>query len=175
MRMTKKTPEKTVQQAPTDRIMEQWQTERPDIDNLVMGVCGDIWHASETIRRAVLENLKRSKLDFPQFDVLMTLRRQGRSSALSPSQLAGEMMLSTSAMTNRLDKLEQRGLIVRKATEEDRRCLKISLTDEGFSMVDSLVVTHVETEEKCLASLSTEERHLLRSLLQKISLSSQTS
>ncbi len=100
--------------------------------------------------------------------MLLTLRRQGRGNALSPSALAKDMMLSTSAMTNRLDRLEKRRLIARQTDPDDRRGLRIVLTDAGFALVDGLVASHLVTEERMLAALSQAERAMLRELLEKI-------
>lgn len=152
----------------TDDIVAQWNRERPDIDATPMAVCGDIWRASDRIKQAVGDNAKKYDLDYPQFDVVMTLRRQGKGQTLSPSLLAKEMMLSTSAMTNRLDRLEKRGLIKRIVDSNDRRGLRIALTDEGFNLVDTLVVSHVETEERMIANLTQPERVELRRLLAKL-------
>ncbi len=151
-----------------ENILAQWRRERPDIDAEPMAVCGEIWRAGERLRQGVLANLLECNLDQAGFDVILTLRRQGRGQTLSPSALAGEMMLSTSAMTNRLDRLEKRGLIIRARDPEDRRGLKIALTQEGFALSDKMVVSHVETEERLLTALSATERHQLRNLLLKV-------
>jgi DNA-binding MarR family transcriptional regulator len=155
--------------APIDTILAQWRRERPDIDPSPMAVCGEVKRASERVRQGIVANLSGTGLDLAGFDVLLTLRRQGRGGSLSPSALAKAMMLSTSAMTSRLDRLEKRGLIERNIDPGDRRGLKIVLTDEGFALADELVVSHVETEERMLAALSEEERSQLRTLLNKIS------
>lgn len=87
---------------------------------------------------------------------------------MSPSALAKDMMLSTSAMTNRLDRLEKRGLIKRTMDPNDRRGLRIELTEEGFVLADKMIVSHVETEECILSALTDLERNQLRNLLTKI-------
>ena len=156
------------QGGPMDGILAQWRRERPDIDPSPMAVCGEIWRAGERLRQAVVANVAEAELDMAGFDVLLTLRRNGREQALSPSALAKDMMLSTSAMTNRLDRLETRGLIVRRTDPEDRRGLQIALTDAGFALIDGLVASHVETEERMLAALGPAERSMLRTLLGKI-------
>lgn len=155
-----------------ETILLQWRRERPDIDPSVIAICGEVWRAAARLRRSVLANLSRSDIDFAGFDVIMTLRRQGRGRALSPSALAREMMLSTSAMTNRLDRLERRGLIERTPDPDDRRGLKVVLSKKGFALVDGLFASHVTTVEGMLSSLSTAERDSLRSLLAKIDASS---
>ncbi|WP_419797930.1 MAG: MarR family winged helix-turn-helix transcriptional regulator [Terasakiella sp.] len=152
----------------TDDILTQWRRERPDIDPTSMAICGDVWRASEVLRRGVMANLSRYDLDFPQFDVVMTLRRQGKGETLSPSVLAKEMMLSTSAMTNRLDRLEKRDLIKRIVDPNDRRGLKIMLTEAGFALAEEMVISHVQTEDRMLKKLSAEEGAQLRELLSKI-------
>jgi len=151
-----------------ENILAQWRRERPDIDPAPMAVCGDVWRVGETLKQGVLANLSGSDLDFPAFDVILTLRRQGRGKTLSPSELAKDRMLSTSAMTNRLDRLEKRGLIERQIDPNDRRGLRVILSEEGFNLAEKLVVSHVKTEEGMLAALTTEEREQLRILLGKI-------
>ena len=151
-----------------DLILMQWRKERPDIDTAPMAVCGQIWRAGEILRQGVNANWSKYDLDLAGSDVILTLRRQGHGATLSPSELAKDMMLSTSAMTNRLDRLEERGLIRRTMDPNDRRGLRIVLSDEGFSLADEMVVTHVATEERMLSALTKAERHQIRSLLGKI-------
>ncbi len=151
-----------------DNILDQWRRERPDLDPSPMAVCGEIWRAGEKLRQGVLANLSSYDLDFAGFDVVLTLRRQGKGKTLSPSELAKDMMLSTSAMTNRLDRLEKRGLIKRMMDPNDRRGLKVALTDDGLALADEMVVTHVKTEEAMLSGLTKTERDQLRALLVKV-------
>jgi len=157
------------QGGPLDSILAQWRRARPDIDPAPMAVCGAVWRAGERLRQGVAANLAGAELDFAGFDVLMTLRRQGeRGGFLTPSELARDMMLSTSAMTNRLDRLAQRGLIERQADPADRRSLHIVLTAEGFALIERLVASHVATEERLIAGLDEAERALLKTLLARL-------
>ncbi len=165
---TAKNRESAPDEADLDAILAQWRRERPDIDAAPMAVCGAVWRAGDRLRQGVLANLTQYDLDFAGFDVILTLRRQGRGEALSPSALAKDMMLSTSAMTNRLDRLEKRGLITRTTDPSDRRGLKIILSDEGFALADKIVATHVDTEERMLAPLTPAERDQIRALLAKV-------
>ena len=149
-------------------ILAQWQRERPDLDTRCMLVCGAVWRAGRRLMDGLKENLDRYGLDFPGLDVLLTLRRNGRDAALSPSEMAADMMLSAGAMTARLDKLEKRGLIARQPDPQDRRGVRIILTDAGFDLSDALVPDHVAAEEAMLAPLTKEERRTLTALLSKI-------
>ena len=154
--------------AAMESILAQWRRERPDIDPEPMAVCGEIWRTGERLRQGVLANWSTWGLDLAGSDVMLTLRRQGQGETLSPSALAKEMMLSTSAMTNRLDRLEKRGLIKRALDPDDRRGLRIELSEEGFALADEMIVSHVETEERMLSALTDAERNHLRTLLTKI-------
>ena len=72
------------------------------------------------------------------FDVLATLRRSGEPHRLNPKVLSERLMLSSAAMTNRLDQLEKRGLIRRTPDPGDRRALLIELTPSGFGSVSAV-------------------------------------
>lgn len=153
---------------PLASILAQWQRERPDIDPSPMAVCGQIWRTAETLRHQVTQNHAKYNMDSAQSDVLFSLRRQGKGNNLSPSELAAEMMLSTSAMTNRLDRLEQAGLINRLPDPTDRRALNIALTQKGFDLADKIVVSHVKTQANMLKNLNKTEQATLIKLLAKI-------
>ena len=157
-----------VEASTMESILTQWRRERPDLDPTPMAVCGQIWRTGDILRQAVVANWSNYGLDLAGSDVILTLRRQGRGATLSPSDLAKDMMLSTSAMTNRLDRLENRGLIKREMDPNDRRGLRIILTEEGFALADEMVVTHLATEEKMLSVLTEEERKQIRQILSKI-------
>lgn len=152
----------------TDIVVRQWHREHPELDCRVMAVYGDIWRASEYLKKGVTALAAKYKLDYPRFDVLMTLRRQGQGAEVSPSELAKQAMLSTSAMTNRLDRLEKDGLITRTHDSTDRRGVKIALSQAGFDLIESLLVEHLANEERMLAALDQDERDQLRALLRKI-------
>jgi DNA-binding MarR family transcriptional regulator len=83
------------------------------------------------------------------------------------------MMLSSAAMTNRIDRLEQRGLVAREPDPEDRRGVRISLTREGLELIEEAVTAHVEGEGRLLTTLSAEEREYLAELLSKLMVSMQ--
>lgn len=151
-----------------DEIVAQWARERPDIDAACMADCGAIWRAGHRLNQGLKANMTRFGLDFPTLDVLLTLRRQGRAHAMSPSAMAVEMMLSTAAMTARVDRLEKRGLIARQPDPEDRRGVRISLTEQGWALADEVVVGHVAAEEAMLSGLSLVERQQLRGLLARV-------
>ena len=149
-------------------IMAQWGEARPDLDCRPMATIGQIWRTGALLTREVSANLKNYDLDMPGFDVLMTLRRQAGLAPMNPTALASDMMLSPPAMTNRLDRLEARGLIRRQANGEDRRSIRIALTDAGLALVDKAIESHLAVENQLLKGLSLKERETLLLLLTRI-------
>lgn len=154
-----------------DSILAQWKRERPDLDASPMGILGRITRLESYAGRRIADELARFDLARGEFDVLATLRRSGAPHRLHPKALSERLMLSSAAMTNRLDQLEKRGLIRRTDDPDDRRALLIELTAEGKKLVDAAVAAHVANEERILAVLTKKERKELAELLRKLLLS----
>jgi DNA-binding MarR family transcriptional regulator len=151
-----------------DAIVAQWTRERPDVNVGPMQVFGRLMRASRYIDSALERVFAQYGLDFGLFDVLATLRRSGPPYALAPRALNRWCMLSSGAMTKRLDRLERLGLIARRADPHDRRGVQVVLSAAGLELVDEVLVAHVENEEHLLEALSADERAQLATLLRRL-------
>lgn len=151
-----------------DGILEQWKRELPDLDTTPMGVVGRLSRASRVLERGLAPTFSASDLNGGEFDVLATLRRAGSPYRMTPKRLSEAAMLSSGAMTNRLDRLERAGLVARHPDPSDRRGTLVSLTAEGKDLVEKVVIEHVENERRLLDALSPEERETLSALLRKL-------
>jgi DNA-binding MarR family transcriptional regulator len=100
-----------------------------------------------------------------EFDVLATLRRSGEPYALSPRQLSATLMLTTGGMTGRLDKLERAGLLRRSPDPHDRRGLQVTLTDEGYRLIDEAVGAGLAVQTEALDALDPDQAGQLADLL----------
>ncbi|BAV48143.1 MarR family transcriptional regulator [Mesorhizobium loti] len=151
------------------KAIEQWKRERPDLDVSPMGVLGRLNEASSLIARDRLAPLfARFGLQAGEFDVLATLRRSGAPYALTPTALYEATMVTSGAMTNRLDRLEKAGLILRGPHPNDRRGIVVQLTEKGLALIDEAVTAHVANEHEILACLTGVERETLAQLLGKL-------
>lgn len=148
-----------------DKILEQWRRERPDLDTTAMGLFGRMRNLTLHLSREMEKTFARFDLNSANFDMLATLRRSGEPYALSPSDLMDTMMVSSGTMTNRIDQLEKAGLVSRSQNPNDGRSFLISLTPEGFKLIDAAVTAHVETQARLVSTLSPEERTALDGLL----------
>lgn len=151
-----------------DDILDQWQRARPDLDASPMGVIGRLSRLSRELERRLDPVYARYGLEAGLFDVLATLRRADAPHLMRPSDLAREMMLTSSGTTKRLDRLESAGLIARRPDPEDRRGLLIELTPTGQQLVDAAVTDHVANERHLLQALTLSDRDQLAGLLRKL-------
>jgi DNA-binding MarR family transcriptional regulator len=151
-----------------DRLVEQWQRERPDLDLDAMALLGRLGRLQALAGREVEAVLQQHGLNVGEFDVLAALRRAGAPNEMAPSALARLVMLSPAGMTNRVDRLEAAGLVERRADPEDRRSQRIALTAAGRKLVDAAVTDHVANEVELLSPLTKAERKELDRLVRKL-------
>lgn len=137
-----------------DRILAQWQRERPDLDCSPMGPIGRLKRCAMLLEPQVEAAFIKHGLVRWEFDMLATLRRAGEPFVLSPTQLFSTLMITSGTMTHRLKALEKRGLIARLANPQDARSMLVALMPAGRALIDEAVATHVANEQQLLAGLS---------------------
>ncbi|WP_330229893.1 MarR family transcriptional regulator [Nocardia sp. NBC_00508] len=146
---------------PIDAIVAQWRRERPDLDLDAMAVLGRMGRLMLVARREIEAVFGRHGLRRGEFDVLAALRRSGAPFELNPSVIADTLMLSRAGMTGRLDRLEAAGLVRRVADAQDRRAIRVALTESGQELVDTVVTEHTANETRMLSVLTAGERREL--------------
>jgi DNA-binding MarR family transcriptional regulator len=151
-----------------DRVLAQWQAARPDLDVFPMGVVGRLSRAARQLERGLQEEFARHGLQAWEFDILATLRRSGAPFELTAGALASSSMVTSGAITNRVDRLVARGLATREVDPENRRTVRIGLTPEGRRLVDEVLPRHVANEARLLEALSPAEQERLAGLLRKL-------
>jgi DNA-binding MarR family transcriptional regulator len=153
-----------------DDILEQWSDERPELDPASLGVVIRVMSLYREFHRQATAALKPFGLELFEYDVLSALRRQGKPFELAATALARQTGLSTGAMTNRIDRLEARGLVMRKPGPRDRRSVVVSLSREGRRLIDKAIQSRLEAADDSLQGISQAERRRLADLLRKVRL-----
>lgn len=151
-----------------DRITAAWQRERPDLDVSPLQVLSRVSRLSRHLDLARRQAFATHELDTWEFDVLAALRRAGEPYALSPGQLGAETLVTSGTMTNRIDRLEKRGLVRREPDPSDRRGVRVVLTDAGRRTVDDAVFDLVAREHQVLAALPGDQQAELAELLRTL-------
>lgn len=155
---------------PIDDILEQWSDERPELDTASLGVVIRVMNLYKSFHRQATAALEELDLELFEYDVLSALRRQGRPFALPATRLAKEADLSSGAMTNRVDRLEARGLVRRRPDVKDRRGVIVSLTARGRKVIDDAIQHRLDVADDSLNGITRKERKELARLLRKIRL-----
>ncbi len=147
-----------------DKVLAQWAEVKPELDCSPMGVIGRISRASRLMEKQLESVFKQHGISSIEFDILASLRRSDES--LTPTQLYQTLLLSSGAMSTRIEGLVQRGFIMRLASAEDRRSCRVQLTDKGIAFFDPILEAHLNNEQRILAGLSKEQTGQLATILQ---------
>ena len=147
------------------RIQAEWARERPDLDVRPQGVIGRLHRLAGHLTEQLCVVYRRYGLGEGEFDVLAALRRAGAPYERAPGELAQFTMVTTGAMTKRLDRLEHDGLITRRRSTADGRGRVVALTTAGRALIDRAFAEHMANEHRLLAELTAEEAAELESLL----------
>ena len=151
-----------------DRIAEQWAHERPDLDVAPMLVIGRLHRLAELLDQGLRRVFADAGLGNGDFDVLASLRRSGPPYRLSPTQLSATTMVTSGAVTKRVDRLEAQGLVARTVSADDARGRVIELTAGGKKVQERLHPQHLANEDQLLGALDETEREQLAGLLSKL-------
>lgn len=155
-----------------DAILEQWERERPDLDLWAMGVNGRVARLRHRLQQANRDFYAGHGLENHEFDMLATLRRSGAPYRLTAGALLKASLVTSGAITNRIDRLEGKGLVERVRDSGDRRSVLIQLTPEGLELIDGLMGPHVDNVTRMLSALPPERREqfdaALRLLLESL-------
>ena len=154
-----------------DDILNQWSKERPELDTAPLGVVIRVMTLYRSFLREATEAIEPLGLELWEYDVLSALRRQGRPYSLQASALARATGLSAGAMTNRIDRLEERELVERLSDEADRRSVIVRLTAEGKKVIDRAIRFRLEAASESLRDLEPRELKRLADLLRTVTLS----
>ncbi|MFF3690148.1 MarR family transcriptional regulator [Streptomyces sp. NPDC002187] len=151
-----------------DLVLRQWGAQRPDLDVSPMAVIGRLSRSSRLIGGELARTFAAHGLDAASFDVLATLRRSGPAHRMTPAALTRSAMVTSGAITQRLDRLQARGLVTRTPSESDGRVVHVALTDEGLELIDRALPDHIATENRLLAGVSDAGRAALAAALRSL-------
>jgi len=118
------------------------------------------WVAELSRRHIELRGLSPS-----EFGVLETLYHKG---PLTIGEIGSRMLLTSGSMTYVVDKLESRGLLVRRISGDDRRTIVAELTAEGSGFIAGIFPAHAEVIRQATAGLTVDEKRITAALLRRL-------
>jgi DNA-binding MarR family transcriptional regulator len=134
---------------------------KPEIDQILEAI---LYLYTES-RRLTKELARQVDLTGPQLTVLKMLEGVGD---LSLSELSERIRAQNSTVTGIIDRMELGGFVVRARSTEDRRVVKIKLTDKGSKIARAIAIEPMEIFRGALESLSLAETKELLKILTKI-------
>lgn len=151
-----------------DRLIGDWNRARPELDFAPVAVVARLGRARAHIDAALEAVFAEHGLSAPGFAVLVTLARLDRPAGVSQRTLMDELGLTSGTISVRMDRLEEQGLVERRAGAGDRRNSLIVLTEKGRALFERIVPAHLENERRLLIALDDDEQVLLATLLRKL-------
>ena len=151
-----------------DKFKGEWAKDWPELDVSHLETIGRIWRISEHLRRRFDLWLQPSGLNWETFDVIVSLRRRGAPYRMRPTELSEACLLTSGAMTNRLDRVERAGLIVRRPAPDDRRSVQVELTPKGIALADQVIQPHFAAARQLVECLDDKQRQTLAHLLREV-------
>ena len=151
-----------------DRILAAWRTEAPELDTEPLEILSRVSRLSRHLDLARRAAFARHGLEVWEFDVLAALRREGPPYELSPGELVHQTLSTSGTMTNRVDRLAERGLVERDRNRADRRGVRVRLTEAGRQAVEAALADLLDYERGVLAELGAPERQALAASLRRL-------
>lgn len=150
-------------------LVSAWRRERPDLDPWPLEIFGRVQRLWMHIqRRAAGDWLGSLGLTWESFSLILTLRRSGPPFQLNPTNIYRESLLTSGAITNRIDRVEKAGWVRRIKDPNDRRGVLVQLTPAGRKLADRAVEVHFREMTRLFGNLSKSEAEQLAALLSRL-------
>lgn len=121
--------------------------------------------ASQWVNAHIDRDIKRFGLNRTEFGVLELLHHKGSQPL---QQIGGKVLMSSGNITYVVDKLEQKGLVRRRACTEDRRLVYADITESGRKLIEDVFPGHAEVIHQAVSGLNEEEKKTAGALLKKL-------
>ena len=151
-----------------DEFLERACRIFPHLDPEVEGAVDRICKLNKRFDTMLEHAVEAFGLNKGEFKVLITLRQHNDEFTMSPGELGDELLLSSGAMTNRLDRLEAAGFIAREPDPDDRRGVLVEPTKAGHAAWDRATDTQAGREALIASALTKAEKEQLHSLLRRL-------
>jgi DNA-binding MarR family transcriptional regulator len=147
------------------QIARAWEREQPGVPVGSIGILTRIWQAAKLLSDERRRTLARVSMDAATLDLLSNLRRAGPPYRLSTRELGARSMITAGAVTQRVDRARDAGLVRRLAAEPGTRTVFVELTETGHAAVADAVSRLLTYEQRLVDILEPGEQEELARLL----------
>ena len=157
-----------MERGPVDVMIERWERERPDLDASSLQIIARVTRLARAIDEDAAAALREFDLSDVEFQLLAAIRTAPDCRA-APRTLLQPLMVTSGGLTNRIDRLEAAGWLVRAPNPDDRRGVFLELTPSGRELVDRVTAAYLSNQRELLReALTDRERTSLAPLLRKL-------
>lgn len=149
-------------------MVADWGRRDADLDVGALQVVGRLLRGAEYLQRDLVEALEPLGLSYGDFDVLNTLRRCADPAGTHPRDLARSALITSGAMTARVDRLCRSGLVVRTKDPHDGRSVLVRLTPDGDAVAARALAAVLDADERFLRPLDGPGRDALAAALRAL-------
>jgi DNA-binding MarR family transcriptional regulator len=150
-----------------ERSIARWRAQRPALDTVPLALSARVIRSARLLEIGRREALAARDLEVWEFDVLAALRASGSDQQLSPSALMAATQVASGTVTNRIDRLLQRGFVSREPDPDDRRSTLVRLTVAGRRRIDAAAAELASAERLTWEALPARKRDQLSALLRE--------
>lgn len=150
-----------------DVVVDFLLRENPDLDPRVKSLAIRLRRAAHHLEKALRRELAEIDMEMWELEILLSLRR-APDHCLNAGDLLRESQVTSGAITNRIDRLAQRGWVRRSVDPEDRRHVLVTLTSEGLAQADRLLFTKMQAEQAVFGRLGDEAQDRLNNDLRAL-------
>lgn len=151
-----------------DQVIANWQnTILADTDFTGTEIIGRIVRMDSFIGKMIDDNLSRYRMNIGDFNILAVLLRE-KTHQLTPGRIQEMVFVSSGGLSNRMIRLEEKGLIARSTDPSDRRGVIVTLTDAGRELIERAAPSHMALENSLITNLNESEQETLIQLLRKM-------
>lgn len=151
-----------------DEMVRAWAEVEPELDTSPLQVAGRLLRCAALLQRSIDRALAPLGLSFGDFDVINTLRRLGAHPGTHPKTLAASALITSGAMTARLDRLERAGLVRREPDPADRRAIVVRLTEDGTRLARRALDAVLAADREVLVPLDDDDQDRTAQLLRRL-------
>lgn len=136
-----------------DEIATAWQRELPGVPTSSIGVITPLWRAAKLLSDDRRRTLRRLGIEDSTLDLLSTLRRSGKPYTLTTRELGERTLVTAGAISQRVGRAEDAGLVARAPSDRGRRAVAVTLTPRGHRTIEAAVTALLTHEEELVARL----------------------
>jgi len=153
---------------PVADIAAAWRRELPGAETDSIAVITPLWRTAKALADDRRRTLAQLGIDPSTLDLLSVIRRAGPPYELTTREITERALVTAGAISQRIARAEEAGLVERAPSTASRRAVAVCLTEAGHRLIEETVRQLLAHESRVVADLSEAERTVLATCLAKI-------